>query len=78
MLAGRAGRVDGVGTAYSAGLAVAALLLFWQAGRVDLDDPADCLAAFRSNTVFGWIVLAAIVAGGFAPLTPRPFPFTMR
>jgi 4-hydroxybenzoate polyprenyltransferase len=65
LLIGLAGRMDGLGAAYLAGLAVAALHLFWQAGRVGLDDPADCRAAFRSNTVFGWIVLAAIVAGGF-------------
>ena len=26
-----------------------ALQLFWQAARVDIDDPADCLAKFRSN-----------------------------
>lgn len=40
--------------------------LLWQAWRVDLDDPADCLAKFKSNRWFGWLVLAAIVAGARA------------
>ena len=35
----------------------------WQAWRVDTNDPADCLAKFRSNKWLGWIVFAAIVAG---------------
>ena len=29
-----------------------------------VDDPADCLAKFKSNRLFGWILLAGIVAGG--------------
>ena len=40
--------------------------LGWQAARVDIDDPADCLARFRSNTGFGWLVFTAIVAGRLA------------
>jgi len=44
-------------------LAPAAAQLAWQAARVDTARPADCLAKFRSNRWFGWIVLAAIVAG---------------
>ena len=35
----------------------------WQAARTDFDDPGNCLTAFKSNTWFGWIVLAAIIAG---------------
>ena len=27
---------------------------------MDIDDAPDCLAKFRSNRVFGWILLAAI------------------
>jgi hypothetical protein len=30
---------------------------------VDLDDPSDCAAKFRSNAQYGGIVFAAIVAG---------------
>jgi 4-hydroxybenzoate polyprenyltransferase len=37
--------------------------LFWQAARVDIDDPADCLAKFRSNRLVGWLVLGGIVGG---------------
>ncbi len=50
----------GAGWIYYAGLAVAAGHLGWQAGTVDIDDAADCLAKFRSNRIFGWILLAAI------------------
>ena len=31
--------------------------LAWQAARVDTDDPADCLAKFRSNRAVGWLLL---------------------
>ncbi len=34
--------------------------LAWQAARVDIDDPADCLAKFRSNRAVGWIFLIGI------------------
>jgi 4-hydroxybenzoate polyprenyltransferase len=44
------------------GLAATALQLLWQAARVDIDDPVDCLAKFRSNRWAGWILLAGIVA----------------
>jgi 4-hydroxybenzoate polyprenyltransferase len=44
-------------------LALAAVQLGWQAARVDIDDPADCLAKFRSNRIVGWLVFAAIIGG---------------
>jgi len=44
-------------------LALAGAQLAWQAAAWRPDDPADCLAKFRSNRWFGWLVLAAIVAG---------------
>jgi 4-hydroxybenzoate polyprenyltransferase len=50
---------------FKLGLALATVQLFWQAARVELDDPADCLAKFRSNRTIGWLVLAGIVAGHF-------------
>jgi 4-hydroxybenzoate polyprenyltransferase len=43
-------------------LALAALQLLWQARRVRLDDPADCLAKFRSNRLVGWLLLLGAVA----------------
>jgi 4-hydroxybenzoate polyprenyltransferase len=33
---------------------------------VAIDDPADCLAKFRSNRAVGWLMLGGIVAGHFA------------
>ena len=46
-------------------LAVAAVTLHltWQILTVELDDPADCLAKFRSNRWIGWLLLIGIVAG---------------
>lgn len=37
--------------------------LVWQVVGLDQDDSADCLAKFKSNRLFGWGLLAAIVAG---------------
>jgi 4-hydroxybenzoate polyprenyltransferase len=58
-----AGHVAGLGAWFWAGLAAAALQLAWQAARVNIDHPADCLAKFRSNRAVGWLVLGGIVAG---------------
>ena len=44
-------------------LAAAAIQLSWQATTVDIQNPADCLTKFRSNTWFGWIVFAAGILG---------------
>ena len=63
LLWGLAGRAAGLGGLFWAGLAAAALQLAWQAARVNIDQPADCLAKFRSNRVVGWLMLAGIVAG---------------
>jgi 4-hydroxybenzoate polyprenyltransferase len=45
------------------GLAAAAPHLAWQASRIDIDNPLDCLAKFRANRAVGWLMLAGIVAG---------------
>lgn len=58
-----AGAAADLGLAYYAGVALAAAHLASQILRLDIDDPARCLALFRSNRDFGFIVLAAIVAG---------------
>jgi 4-hydroxybenzoate polyprenyltransferase len=60
---GAAGHMAGLGTVFWAGLALATLQLACQAARVDIDDPADCLAKFRSNRVVGWLLLAGISGG---------------
>ncbi len=58
-----AGLSAGLGWPFLALLAPAGAQLAWQASRVDIDDPADCLAKFRSNRLFGLLVAAAILAG---------------
>jgi 4-hydroxybenzoate polyprenyltransferase len=63
LLWGAAGVAVGLGPWFWAGLAAAATHLAWQAARVDIDRPADCLAKFRSNRAVGWLMLAGIVAG---------------
>lgn len=63
-----AGHLARIAWPFFATLALAGLHLLWQARRVDLADPADCLAMFRSNRTVGWIVLLGIVAA--RALTP--------
>ena len=60
-----AGVTAGLGLWFRLGLALATVQLFWQAARANIDDPADCLAKFRSNRLVGWLLLAGIVAGHF-------------
>lgn len=47
------------------GMAGAAAHLFWQIKYLDIDDSDRCLMLFKSNKLFGAIVLFAIVAGKF-------------
>jgi 4-hydroxybenzoate polyprenyltransferase len=49
-----------------AGLAAAGAHALWQVMSVDLDEPRDCLAKFRSNRDLGLIILAAITVGRVA------------
>jgi 4-hydroxybenzoate polyprenyltransferase len=46
-------------------VALAGIQLGWQAASVNINDPADCLAKFRSNRIVGWLLLGGIVAGHF-------------
>ncbi len=62
-LIGVAGALAGLAWPFYIGLGLAAAQLAWQAARVDIDAPADCLAKFKSNRGLGLIVFAAIVAG---------------
>ncbi len=57
-----AGHLAALAWPYFAGLALGLAQLFWQAGRVDLDSSGDSLEKFRSNRIFGWIVLAGLIA----------------
>ncbi len=58
-----AGALADLAWPYYGFLAVGAAHLTWQATMVEIDDAGDCLAKFRSNRHFGWIVLAGIVVG---------------
>ncbi|WP_380220885.1 4-hydroxybenzoate octaprenyltransferase [Insolitispirillum peregrinum] len=44
-------------------LALAGAHLAWQAAVVRINDSPHCLYLFRSNRLFGWLVLAAFAAG---------------
>jgi 4-hydroxybenzoate polyprenyltransferase len=58
-----AGWVAGLGWAFYGLLAVAAGQLYWQVFAGNIDDTDDCLTKFKSNRHFGWLLLAAIIAG---------------
>ncbi|WP_406145386.1 UbiA family prenyltransferase [Streptomyces sp. NBC_01012] len=60
-----AGSRTSMGWAFYLIVALAAVFLFSLIVRVDLDDPKSCWDAFVSNTSFGWLILAAMVAGQF-------------
>jgi 4-hydroxybenzoate polyprenyltransferase len=64
-----AGVAAGFKLSFFAVLAIAAGQLFWQATAVQPERPADCLAKFRSNRLFGWLIVAALLLG-HATLTP--------
>ena len=57
------GWIAGLAWLFHASLIPAAAQLAWQAWRIDIDDPRDCLATFKSNRLFGLIVTAAILVG---------------
>lgn len=59
-----AGLGAGRGLVFLAGMGLAGAQLVWQVWGWDQDQPADCLLRFKSNRWFGWLVMAAIVAGG--------------
>ncbi|TFF25158.1 4-hydroxybenzoate octaprenyltransferase [Jiella endophytica] len=44
-----------------AGLAIGAVQMIWQISSLDIDDPDQCLALFKSNTVFGWIIFFGLI-----------------
>ena len=55
------GKLMGLSYVFWVFLALGAGQLAWQAARVDLDDPIDCLAKFKSNRLFGWLILAGLL-----------------
>nr|WP_142848004.1 4-hydroxybenzoate octaprenyltransferase [Telmatospirillum sp. J64-1] len=58
-----AGWVAGLSWVFFVSLAPAAAQLMWQARTMKINDSPDCLAKFKSNRLFGWLLLAAILAG---------------
>ena len=61
---GAAGWAAGLGWPFYLGLAGVAAQFAWQVAKLDIDDPAVCLARFKSNRIAGWLLLAAILAAG--------------
>jgi len=57
-----AGAMAGCHAPFYGGVAAAAAHLAWQVGTVDLDDPDDCMAKFKSNVWYGAAVCAGIAA----------------
>ncbi len=57
--------------AYAA-LAIGACQMIWQITRIDIDDGEACLALFRSNNLFGWILFIGLLASALWTLS---FPF---
>ncbi len=60
------GHAAGLGWPFWLGLGLGSAQLIWQIADADLDDPKDCLAKFKSNRLFGWLVLSGVAAGHFA------------
>ena len=56
-----AGLTAGLGIWLLLGLLGVAAQLTWQVWTLRTDDPASCLARFRSNRWVGWILLAAVL-----------------
>lgn len=63
VLVAASGWSAGLGWAFWPLLALAGAHLVWQILKVDIHDSADCLDKFKSNRHFGWLLLAAIIAG---------------
>jgi 4-hydroxybenzoate polyprenyltransferase len=56
-----AGWSAGAGPIFALGLLAFAAHLTWQIGRLDIDDPARCLAVFKSNRDAGLILFTGLV-----------------
>ncbi len=58
-----AGHFAGLGWPFWIGLAAGLAQLVWQVADADLDNAKDCLAKFKSNRLFGSLLLAGIIGG---------------
>ncbi|MDX2587807.1 UbiA family prenyltransferase [Streptomyces sp. WI04-05B] len=60
-----AGSRTEMGPAFYPIVACAGIFLSYLVVRVDLDDPKSCWDTFVANSFYGWIILAAVIAGQF-------------
>ena len=77
-LALAAGWLAGLGPLFTAGAAVFGAQLAWQVRRLRLGDPALALKLFKSNTLAGLVLFAALAAGASPPLTSGTFQASSR
>jgi 4-hydroxybenzoate polyprenyltransferase len=61
LLIGWAGMLAGARWLFALGLAAFAAHLAWQVRRLNIDDPAGCLALFKSNRDAGLLLFAGLV-----------------
>ncbi len=61
------GYVAGLTVPFYIVMAGAGAQLAWQIKNLDIDNPDICLLLFKSNKIFGLVVLAAIILGKFTP-----------
>jgi 4-hydroxybenzoate polyprenyltransferase len=57
-----AGLLAGAQLAFLVALALVAAQFAWQIATLDLSDPGNCLARFKSNQLVGWLVFLGIAA----------------
>ncbi len=57
------GYFAGLAWPFFALLVVSGAHLAWQVAKVNIGNPSDCLVKFKSNREFGFLILAAILAG---------------
>ena len=61
ILIGAAGAAAGAGIVFALGLMAFAAHLGWQIARLDIRDPDNCLAVFKSDRDAGLILFAGLV-----------------
>jgi 4-hydroxybenzoate polyprenyltransferase len=62
ILWGAAGLLAGAGGVLLLALVPAAIQLAWQVRTLDIEDPGNCLARFKSNRLVGWLLLGGLAA----------------
>ncbi|HXQ83107.1 MAG TPA: 4-hydroxybenzoate octaprenyltransferase [Xanthobacteraceae bacterium] len=67
LLVGAAGYVAGAGAVFALGLSAFAAHLGWQIVRLDIADPDNCLAVFKSDRDAGLILFAALLLDAALP-----------